>query len=75
MLCGDVLSEVTMLAATIHVNSAIIRQQCATQLNDSLAMTMRQTKFTNDYLEYDSDAGLFMIALLFPLTCRFSAIT
>ena len=35
-------------------------------------MTMLQTKFMEDYIDYDSDAGVFMSALLFPLTCAFS---
>ena len=33
-------------------------------------MTMVQTKFMDNYIDYDS--GIFMIALLFPLTGGFS---
>ena len=34
-------------------------------------MTTLKTKFMDDYIDYDSDAGVFMSALLFPLTCAF----
>ena len=45
------------------------------QLNDSLVIVMLQTKFMDDYIDYDSDAGVFMSALLFPLTCGYSDIS
>ena len=35
-------------------------------------MTMLQTKFMDAYIDYGSDAGVFMSTLLFPLTCGFS---
>ena len=41
-------------------------------INDSIALTMLYTKFIDDYIGYDSDAGVFMSVLLFPLTCGFS---
>ena len=40
--------------------------------NDSVAMTMFQTLFMHDYIDYDSYVGVFMSVLLFPLTCAFS---
>ena len=42
------------------------------QLNDWIAVTMLQTKFMDDYIDYDSYAGVYMSDLLFPLTCVFS---
>ena len=35
-------------------------------------MTMLQTKFIEYYIDSDSDVGVFMSTLLFPLTCGFS---
>ena len=35
-------------------------------------MTILQTKFIDDYIYYESDAGAFMSTLLFPLTCAFN---
>ena len=42
------------------------------KLNDSIAMTMLQTKFMDNFLNYNADTDVFMCALLFPLTCGFS---
>ena len=35
-------------------------------------MTMIQTKFMDDYIDYDFLAGIFMSAFLFTLTCGLS---
>ena len=35
-------------------------------------MTMLQTKFMGNYIDYGSDVGVFMIAFLLALTCAFS---
>ena len=45
------------------------------QLNDSLAMTLLETKFMDDYLAYNSNANIFMSYLLLALTCAFSNIS
>ena len=42
-------------------------------INDSIALTMLYTNFIDDYIGYDSDAGVFMSILLFPLTYGFGA--
>ena len=35
-------------------------------------MSMLQTKFMDNCIDYDPHAGVFMSALLLPLTCGFS---
>ena len=42
------------------------------QLNDVVTMTTLQSKFLDDYMDHDSDAGALMSTLLFPLTFAFS---
>ena len=34
-------------------------------------MNMLRTKFMDDYMDNDSNAGVFMSTLFFPLTCTF----
>ena len=72
VLHNNILSEATIRSATDLTNSTIMRQEYIVQLNDSLTMTMLQIKFMDDYIDHDSDAGVFMSAFLFPLTCAFS---
>ena len=68
---GLILNEATIRAATGIANSAIFSQEYIMKLNGSFAVTMLQTEFMNDYVDCDSDACIFMSALLFQLTCGF----
>ena len=42
------------------------------QLNDAVSITTLQSEIVDDYIDYESDAGVFMSTHLFPLTCAFS---
>ena len=72
VLHNNILNEKTIRAATGITNSKIFGREYIMKLNDSIAMTMLQTKFMDAYIDYGSDAGVFMSTLLFPLTCGFS---
>ena len=72
VLHSNMLNEKTIRAATGITNNKIFGREYIMKLNDSIAMTMLQTKFMDYYLYSDSDAGVFMSTLLFPLTCGFS---
>ena len=63
-----------MRFATSLANSNIFKREHIMQLYDAVAMTTLQSKYMDDYMYHDSDAGVFMSTLLFPLNCAFSNI-
>ena len=65
VLHNNILNVVTIRATTDLSNSNILKHEYIMQLNDAVAMTMLQTKFIDNYIYYESDAGVFMSDLFF----------
>ena len=57
VLHKNALNEASIRAATDLSNSNIFKHEYIMQINDAVAMTMLQTKFVDDYIDHDSDAG------------------
>ena len=72
VLHNNILNVVTIRAATSLSNSNIFKHKYIMQLNDVVAMTTLQTIFMDDYMDHNSDAGVLMSTILFPLTFAFS---
>ena len=65
VLCNNTLNEATIRAATGLSNSTIFRHEYIMKLNDSIAMTMLQTKFMDNCIDFDSDVGVYISSLYF----------
>ena len=72
LLHNNIINEASIQTATGLSNSNIFQQEYIMQLNDVVTMTTLQSKFLDDYMDHDSDAGVLMSTLLFPLTFAFS---